>query len=559
MKRSKKVGYAISGKLLSDFTEAFGIDLNSNGCISGSVEGKHTFLSEDAGEGMVETLGEFMALAATSSDYVDLFDGMKEWEALSKWNESELKKLPKTPYEDYTFQTKLDGSDESIVKLIHELFVNTDFSTRISIERKLERICQKETEAYLCGWIMADGDEIITHPNEGNKISYYRAYMLDASTGEESTFIEYNFGELSIVDFFGADSDDSFDDESIRVTIDNIQRYTLYGLEKIKKLECDYFSRIEIPETCMEICENVFNCDMVEEIIVRRTNTRFHENAIPVPDGITLVGYKGSSAEIYAKEHGVNFTALPDEKVPTQRQQLDEHLSILLPVESTFKMLESTADSDEEKEMLEKFDVTAHLTMNCPVTDPGEIMTLTLTARKGTLEDEQNDPLYLINYGKLGDTTVECGIGEMKPVPFSRHHIAYQITPFIRFCKDDMLYAVTGNKVHIKVPMAESNNAEVITDKAIECLELFWKLIDGMTYDGMSVTVDSDHDRDTFVYVVEDFVDIYEPDEALQQFVEKFVLSKLGAEKLSDLNPLSRMIYDRVYKEAMEKIKSDEL
>ena len=122
-----------------------------------------------------------------------------------------------------------------------------------------------------------------------------------------------------------------------------------------------------------------------------------------------------------------------------------------------------------------------------------------------------------------------------------------------------MLYVVTGNKAHIKVPMAESNNAEVITDKAIECLELFWKLIDGMTYDGMSVTVDSDHDRDTFVYVVEDFVDIYEPDEALQQFVEKFVLSKLGAEKLSDLNPLSRMIYDRVYKEAMEKIESGEL
>ncbi|MGN0584376.1 MAG: hypothetical protein ACI4JD_02870, partial [Ruminococcus sp.] len=117
----------------------------------------------------------------------------------------------------------------------------------------------------------------------------------------------------------------------------------------------------------------------------------------------------------------------------------------------------------------------------------------------------------------------------------------------------------TNNDIIIEVPISESNNVELIVDGIVDYLELVWKLIDGMTYDGEGVTVISEFDRDDLVEEIYSCVDIPDPQEALQLFVKKLVLYHLGAEDMSDLNPLSSMIYDSVYKEVMEKIKSGEL
>ncbi len=75
-----------------------------------------------------------------------------------------------------------------------------------------------------------------------------------------------------------------------------------------------YLKHVEIPESMSFMANNMLTgCENLESITVYNYNCQINENA--VSGTITIYGYKGSTAETFANEHGHNFVSLTDEPV----------------------------------------------------------------------------------------------------------------------------------------------------------------------------------------------------------------------------------------------------
>ncbi len=75
---------------------------------------------------------------------------------------------------------------------------------------------------------------------------------------------------------------------------------------------CSSLKSIVIPEKVMMLTAHLFDgCTGLQTIEVRNASCAFLSSGI-LPQGVTLVGYKGSTAQVYAAENGLAFKAIDD-------------------------------------------------------------------------------------------------------------------------------------------------------------------------------------------------------------------------------------------------------
>jgi len=97
---------------------------------------------------------------------------------------------------------------------------------------------------------------------------------------------------------------------------------SLVRIEKFAFDNCPNLTKIELPSSLRILEKKAFNyCKNLKEVVIKGKNTKLGEyslgyiknrkETIPI-ENFTIKGYKGSTAEEYAKENGFNFVALDE-------------------------------------------------------------------------------------------------------------------------------------------------------------------------------------------------------------------------------------------------------
>ncbi len=315
---SSFVAYKAKGDALQDFVDRFNIsfyfdDLDYEN--EGSFEDGEYFIQMDTSGSGYTTLPQLMVLTALDEEQRkyfwnnDLYN-TDEWQALDNWNYDKTKLLPKTPYSNYQFKNTNDGTPESILKLFYELFANTDFEEGLHIITFYNHgggeCCPWEAE--FCG-LYCGGEQIEKDSN--GVIRGYIAHTYDCGWGYGcgENFIEYTDNELTLSDASGASEDDNvtYTNEDVERTIRNVIAKG-NGLNKIR-IKCSEVTEVTIPDCVLCIDEETFeDCPGLERVIIERSNTNIEENSLPY--NVTVVGYHGSYAEIYANKNGLEFKSI---------------------------------------------------------------------------------------------------------------------------------------------------------------------------------------------------------------------------------------------------------
>ncbi len=74
--------------------------------------------------------------------------------------------------------------------------------------------------------------------------------------------------------------------------------------------DCNALEQVTLPNSLTTIGDFAFyNCDSLDQIVIPRSVTSISENAFNSSD-LTIYGYKGTTAESYAKEHNITFVPI---------------------------------------------------------------------------------------------------------------------------------------------------------------------------------------------------------------------------------------------------------
>ena len=309
---SSFIAYKVTGELIGKFAEKFGIDFEYQNNVCAEVNGDTLNIKCDEIWGKIPLSHLMIYAIAKNDDYCEeeLEDDLSDkWEELD-W-EKKLKKYPKTTYEEYEFENNYDGSFESIVEIIYELFANTDFESRVDIETCYGHggsECEFDDE--ICKF-PSGGEKICTN-NKGKLIEYAvnpRICGFSFYDDEDGFYINYKNKELTLrdieCDYNNPDWDISFKNENVDTAIKNILKKGT-GLEKIHEISCEKVTEINLPKSVSEICDNAFEkCKSLKKLTINRKKVVTGKNAIP--EGVVIVGMKNSTAEKFAIENGYDF------------------------------------------------------------------------------------------------------------------------------------------------------------------------------------------------------------------------------------------------------------
>lgn len=277
------------------------------------------------------TLPKMMVYAILKCNYLDEWDDeVEEWKAL----DGDLDKIPEIKYEDYSFKNLYDGSSESVIRIIYELFANTDFESRLDIETTYS-YGGGECDIYdsVCGFSSSG----ITYTNNcKGELTEYAAHPYDGGFGfvydRDRFYISYTEKKLILKDVkseCASSWDISFTNKDIKSAISYILRRG-EGLDEIEEISCENITEIDVPNSVVTISDNAFEkCSSLEKVTINRINTVIGDNAIP--HGVTIAGIKGSSAEAYANENDHEFEIIPYKEKDGKYYNLDEHLKIYCP------------------------------------------------------------------------------------------------------------------------------------------------------------------------------------------------------------------------------------
>lgn len=365
---SSFISYKVSGELVGKFLEESGIDLNCNALVNSEVEDDTVTINFDNEFSSRVSLPQMMMYAAAKSEYADDFESIEEINTLfsNSWDadevEEKIRRLPKTKCEEYEFKTKYDGSEESAVKLIYELFANTDFESRVDVETLyVYGGGECDITDCLCGF--ESSGELIATDNAG-RITRYAVHPYDGGWGfisdSDRYYIAYEDNTLRIRDMdsmCSSDWDISFTNEDVKDVINNICEKGDV-LEKINEISCENVTEIDVPDEVLEVSEDAFQkCPSLKKVRFYRSNTLIGENAVPA--GVEIVGNPNSSAQAYATENGNLFITF------SQEQETYSAFVNMKEMNSITKNCQ--AETDQAKRTLGKYEaLNDYLTIFCP-------------------------------------------------------------------------------------------------------------------------------------------------------------------------------------------------
>ena len=306
---SSFISYQVDAALLKKVLQNNALSLKAkdkNGIRTRSSGNKLTLKYEDMNS--APSLPQMLiAVLSAGKDY----DNALEYDRLDKWSIEDDARVTAGTADctAYKLQTQYDGSDESVAKLIFELYTETDLFRRIAESSDYSHGGGEEfIVAKFCDY-ESSGEHIITR--NGKICEYYAHPYLGGFgyCGDEEAFISYSDGRVSLFDREMEYENQSviWDDETASRTLAELaDEKVTCGLTQIEQLACRKLKQLLIPESCARILSGALtDCSALEKLCIPSDETELEDNS--VAKTVKIIAPVGSPAHQYAQANGNAF------------------------------------------------------------------------------------------------------------------------------------------------------------------------------------------------------------------------------------------------------------
>lgn len=295
---SSFVSYRFNTKLLNEF-------LKEHGMKPYSAKDKMEYIESSSDEAgyTYDSLGQAVLVRYSGKDYYELDEEMDIW-GMNGGNSED--------YKTHKWQNEFDGTEESALNVLQELFEHTDFERHLDFTRKEISGGGEMYSDTLLG-LTSSGYSMATY---NGLITDYDAHTYEGGFGydtEASKYIEYYDKTLKLYDAHSgthSDNDVIWTNEKVSSAMNTLFRQS-EGIDIIEYFEFSQVDRIDIPAKVKIVkSEALTNCENLKVLYVLGYDTKLEDNA--VNQNVEIIAHEGSAAEQYAQKHGNKFTVLTE-------------------------------------------------------------------------------------------------------------------------------------------------------------------------------------------------------------------------------------------------------
>ena len=326
------VSYRISSDVLAEIFSANGIGDREFGCSGGvqcAVDGDSLIFAAENG---AYSLAQLMVLSWRSSELAE--DEMSVFESLADGKLSGgIADVTK-----YRLKTPYNGTDKGKLELIAEIFANTDAQRKLDAEK----IRSYTDECIPFYWKEVGSFGFVKEVYFREQLSCVLAVPEGMDCTEENAVLILKDGELRFEDKGGFVWNDAAIAKAVQLVC---QPNAAKGAEVIAKVSCREVTEFCIMSGILEIAEGAFKgCDALKTLTVMPRFVQMGRDM--AGSDVKIVSSSGSTAEKYAREHGVQFECI---ELP-ERTPMD--VCIAAGVELTADSAAAYRFKDSERAML---------------------------------------------------------------------------------------------------------------------------------------------------------------------------------------------------------------
>ena len=326
------VSYRISSDVLAEIFSANGIGDREFGCSGGvqcAVDGDSLIFAAENG---AYSLAQLMVLSWRSSELAE--DEMSVFESLADGKlGGGIADVTK-----YRLKTPYNGTDKGKLELIAEIFANTDAQRKLDAE-KIRSYTVRCIPSY---WKEVGSFGFVKEVYFREQLSCVLAVPEGMDCTEENAVLIMKDGELRFEDKGGFVWNDAAIAKAVQLVC---QPNAAKGAEVIAKVSCREVTEFCIMSGILEIAEGAFKgCDALKTLTVMPRFVQMGRDM--AGSNVKIVSSSGSTAEKYAREHGVQFECI---ELP-ERTPMD--VCIAAGVELTADSAAAYRFKDSERAML---------------------------------------------------------------------------------------------------------------------------------------------------------------------------------------------------------------
>lgn len=288
------VTYKINDDILAQVLAYNGITSvgfdNASGIRTVSTEDGMIFAKEDGEAELPQML--FLAWSGCGTDTLDaedrkLYDDLK----------CILGSRGRADCMTYNLRSQMDGSAGSKLKVIAELFSDTDIADKLDIT--VTHSAYPEASVRF-------GFDRISYKN-GSQVFRQLNFVGDSYT-EDNAALLFKDGRLSITDR-GTNEWENDTAEEFMLSLNDAA--AIEGVTVLEKLNCKNIEKLVLLPVFLEIGDGALKgCTSLKEVDILKKNIMIGRDI--VSDGVVIGGCKGSTAEHYAKTNGIEFVLLEE-------------------------------------------------------------------------------------------------------------------------------------------------------------------------------------------------------------------------------------------------------
>ncbi|MBP3798794.1 MAG: TerD family protein [Ruminococcus sp.] len=326
------VSYRISSDVLAEIFSANGIGDREFGCSGGvqcAVDGDSLIFAAENG---AYSLAQLMVLSWRSSELAE--DEMSVFESLADGKlGGGIADVTK-----YRLKTPYNGTDKGKLELIAEIFANTDAQRKLDAE-KIRSYTVRCIPSY---WKEVGSFGFVKEVYFREQLSCVLAVPEGMDCTEENAVLILKDGELRFEDKGGFVWNDAAIAKAVQLVC---QPNAAKGAEVIAKVSCREVTEFCIMSGILEIADGAFKgCDALKTLTVMPRFVQMGRDM--AGSDVKIVSSSGSTAEKYAREHGVQFECI---ELP-ERTPMD--VCIAAGVELTADSAAAYRFKDSERAML---------------------------------------------------------------------------------------------------------------------------------------------------------------------------------------------------------------
>ena len=326
------VSYRISSDVLAEIFSANGIGDREFGCSGGvqcAVDGDSLIFAAENG---AYSLAQLMVLSWRSSELAE--DEMSVFESLADGKlGGGIADVTK-----YRLKTPYNGTDKGKLELIAEIFANTDAQRKLDAE-KIRSYTVRCIPSY---WKEVGSFGFVKEVYFREQLSCVLAVPEGMDCTEENAVLILKDGELRFEDKGGFVWNDAAIAKAVQLVC---QPNAAKGAEVIAKVSCRDVTEFCIMSGILEIADGAFKgCDALKTLTVMPRFVQMGRDM--AGSDVKIVSSSGSTAEKYAREHGVQFECI---ELP-ERTPMD--VCIAAGVELTADSAAAYRFKDSERAML---------------------------------------------------------------------------------------------------------------------------------------------------------------------------------------------------------------